>query len=87
MNDNMSLGEPSPDLLAATSRVPCARCDAARANWARGGYHLSCRACEIRAVANRPIAARQAFYSRLVAEARAATACGVRGAAQSGQAA
>ena len=67
----MNLSEPSPDLLEAAGRIPCTLCDVARASWARGGYHLSCRACEIRAVADEPIAARQAFYSRLVAEAGA----------------
>jgi len=65
----MNLSEPSPDLLEAAGRIPCTLCDVARANWASGGYHLTCRACEIRAVSTGTIAARQTFYSRLVAEA------------------
>jgi hypothetical protein len=76
----MDLSDPSPGLLEAASRTPCAQCDVARASWATGGYHLSCRGCEIRAVVNESIAARQAFYSGLVAEVDAvATRGGAQG--------
>ena len=75
MKGAMNLSEPSPELLEAVARTRCASCDIARANWAGGGYHLSCRACEIRAVADEPISSRQAFYYRLMAEAGAASAC------------
>lgn len=51
---------------------PCAACATARAAWLQGGPHLSCRACEIRAVAESSTDARHAFYAALVAEARAA---------------
>ena len=53
----MSLSEPSPKLLDAATRIACSPCNVALANWASGGYHLSCRACEIRAVADEASAA------------------------------
>lgn len=46
--------------------VICPACRAALAAWERGGHHLSCRACEVRAVAGGSIAARAAFYGGLL---------------------
>lgn len=56
---------------AAVRRPPCTACEAVRSAWARGGWHLSCRACEVSAVTGSPVQVREAFYRRLVADARA----------------
>lgn len=51
----------------------CHACQDALSRWARGGPHLCCRACEVRAVAESPMDTRQASYARLVADAGALT--------------
>lgn len=50
----------------------CPECTAALAAWAQGGHHLSCRCCEVAATEQRATLARNAFYTSLVAAARAA---------------
>ena len=84
MKDDMNLSAPSRELLKAAGRIACVPCDVARASWACGGYHLTCRACEIDAVSSETIAARQTFYSALMAQAGATSA---RGGPQGGSAA
>lgn len=56
--------------IGARREPQCPACVAELANWAQGGYHLSCRSCEVLAVAASTIAARQAFYASIAAEAR-----------------
>ena len=70
----MNLIEPSPALLESATRIQCAPCEAARANWASGGYHLSCRPCESRAVTGQPPHVRDWIYARMLANA-----CAVEG--------
>lgn len=86
-NDDMDNDDPNPILLEAELRPRCVPCALARSSWAAGGHHLTCRACEIGGVADGSLDARQAFYSRLVAEVSAAAAGGVRGVALRGRAA
>lgn len=50
----------------------CPVCAAARSAWQRGGAHLCCRTCELRAVAGSVPAVRHAFYRTLVAQAEVA---------------
>ena len=79
-NDDMDNDDPNPILLEAELRPRCVPCALARSSWATGGHHLTCRACEIGGVADGSLDARQAFYSRLVAEAGVAANCGVQAA-------
>jgi len=44
----------------------CPDCAESLEGWARGGHHLCCRSCEVRAVANSAIDDRQRFYASLV---------------------
>lgn len=68
----MDLTEPTVDALrtveSAALRLTCPACVAAREVWRRDGHHLSCRSCEVRAVACASPAARHAFYAALLAK-------------------
>src|SRR5262245_25027934 len=61
------LAEAVPLAAVETSSAwQCPACVAVRRAWRAGGYHLCCRACEVKAVIGADPHRRQAFYGALL---------------------